>query len=157
MNKSLPRRLKITGGPAPADVRIIDVATEADITGTVHGLKIHGVGGRLLEVELRGFAEVDLEAENADAPQHACACDHTYDEKTRTRILESIDHLRAEVEKALASGGRADCTVQAVLATVPGQQVLPTGGAIWQIVVTPGPDTSLELARLVVKRAEGAA
>jgi hypothetical protein len=57
------RRFRITGGPSPADVRVVDLSTGADITASVRALTIRGTTEKLVEVDLTGFAEFDLEAE----------------------------------------------------------------------------------------------
>jgi hypothetical protein len=56
------RRLKITGGPNPRDVRIIDTETGVDLTSVILGFTIEGNPNGLLKARLTTFVELDLEA-----------------------------------------------------------------------------------------------
>jgi hypothetical protein len=60
------RRFKITGGPAPVDVKVVDSESGVDITNVVLGFELVANPSKLMLVKFTTFAEVDLEAVDED-------------------------------------------------------------------------------------------
>lgn len=66
----------------------------------------------------------------------------------------SLDAIRTAVDAALSGGGSVDILSQAVLAHLPAgewEQVAPTGAAVWLIVLQPGPQIAVDLARITLE------
>jgi hypothetical protein len=62
------RRFRITGGPAPRDIRITDSETGVDLTSLVLSIDLEMHPHKLARVALHGFVEVDVEAVDSDVP-----------------------------------------------------------------------------------------
>lgn len=63
----MTRTVRITGGPAPSDIKIVDKTTGADLTSLFLSFRVEADGKGMTRVFLECFAEMDLEAEIAEA------------------------------------------------------------------------------------------